>query len=58
MDFIVGLPRAQSYNSIWVIVDRLTKVVYVEDSLPVWSAEEDCVGQRNSVYFDVLGEVA
>jgi hypothetical protein len=27
MDFIVGLPCAQArYDSIWVIVDRLTKV--------------------------------
>jgi hypothetical protein len=27
MDFIVGLPRTQKgYNSIWVIVDQLTKV--------------------------------
>jgi transposase InsO family protein len=27
MDFIVGLPRTRSgYDSIWVIVDRLTKV--------------------------------
>jgi hypothetical protein len=27
MDFIVGLPKTQSgYDSIWVIVDRLTKV--------------------------------
>ncbi|WVZ52445.1 hypothetical protein U9M48_003500 [Paspalum notatum var. saurae] len=29
MDFIVGLPRAQKgYNSIWVVVDRLTKVAH------------------------------
>jgi hypothetical protein len=29
MDFIVGLPRTQSgYDSIWVIVDRLTEVAY------------------------------
>jgi hypothetical protein len=29
MDFIVGLPRSQSgYDSIWVILDRLTKVAH------------------------------
>jgi hypothetical protein len=29
MNFIVGLPRTQSgYDSIWVIVDRLTKVAH------------------------------
>jgi hypothetical protein len=29
MDFIVGLPRTQDgYDSIWVIVDRITKVAY------------------------------
>jgi hypothetical protein len=40
---------------LWAATSR---VVYVEDSLPAWSAEEDCVGQRDSVYFKVLGEVA
>jgi hypothetical protein len=29
MDFIVGLPRTQAgYDSIWVIMDRLTKVAH------------------------------
>ena len=29
MDIIVGLPRTQAgYDSIWVIVDRLTKVAH------------------------------
>jgi hypothetical protein len=29
MDFIVGLPRTrEGYDSIWVIVDRLTKVAH------------------------------
>jgi transposase InsO family protein len=29
MDFIVGLPRTQSgYDSIWIIMDRLTKVAH------------------------------
>jgi hypothetical protein len=29
MDFIVGLPRTQKgYDSIWVIMDRLTKVAH------------------------------
>jgi hypothetical protein len=29
MDFIVGLPRSQAgYDSIWVIMDRLTKVAH------------------------------
>jgi hypothetical protein len=29
MDFIVGLPKTQSgYDSIWIIIDRLSKVVH------------------------------
>jgi hypothetical protein len=29
MDFIVGLPKTQSsYDSIWVIMDRLTKIAH------------------------------
>ena len=29
MDFIVGLPRTRaSYDSIWVVVDRLTKAAH------------------------------
>jgi hypothetical protein len=29
MDFMMGLPRTQSgYDSIWVIVDQLTKVAH------------------------------
>ena len=54
MDFIVGLPRTQKgYNSIWVVVDRLTKVahfipvsttcrvVHLSDCLLAWCAQED-----------------
>jgi hypothetical protein len=34
MDFIVGFPRTtKGYDSIWVIVDRLTKIAHF---LPVW----------------------
>jgi hypothetical protein len=29
MDFIVGLPRtAKGFDSIWVIIDRLTKIAH------------------------------
>ena len=48
MDFIVGLPcTSKGYNSIWVIVDRLTKSAYF---LPVdarYSAKK-----YDKLYFD------
>jgi hypothetical protein len=29
MDFVVGLPRiAKGFDSIWVIIDRLTKIAH------------------------------
>jgi hypothetical protein len=56
MDFIVGLPRTQAgYDSIWVRVDRLTKVVHfipvtmtcralhVKNRVLTWCTEEDRV---------------
>ncbi|WVZ90111.1 hypothetical protein U9M48_036441, partial [Paspalum notatum var. saurae] len=40
MDFIVVLPRTQKgYNSIWVVVDRLTKIQY---SVPSSDRRADC----------------
>jgi hypothetical protein len=35
-----------------------SRVVYVEGSLSTWSAKQDCVWQRETVYFEVLGEVS
>jgi transposase InsO family protein len=39
MDFILGLPRtAKGFDSIWVIIDRLTKIAYflqVKTSYPI-----------------------
>ena len=53
MDFIVGLPRTQrGYDSIWVIVDRLTKVALFllvkttytgKNSMSAWCSKEDRV---------------
>ena len=41
MDFVVGLPRSQSQNdSLWVIVDRLTKSAYFIPIKSTYSAED------------------
>jgi hypothetical protein len=46
MDFIVGLPRtSRGYNSIWVIVDRLTKLAHF---IPVATTYR--VGQYAELY--------
>ena len=73
MDFIVGLPRtAKGYDSIWVIVDRLTKIVHF---LPVrakytvatfyqpysqfaWYSKDHSVGSWTSVRIQVLGRTS
>jgi hypothetical protein len=60
MDFVVGLLCTQAgYDSIQVIVDRLTKVahfilvkmtyfgaklIHVLDSMSTWGTKEDCIG--------------
>ena len=41
MDFIVGLPRiSEGYNSIWVIVDRLTKLAHFIPVNSTYSAKK------------------
>lgn len=41
MDFIVGLPRtAKGYDSIWVIVDRLTKTAHFLTVKTTYSAKQ------------------
>jgi hypothetical protein len=70
MDFIVGLPRTRDgYDSIWVIVERLTKVAHflpvkttysgaqlaeLYNCLSTWSIEEDRIRSRNPVYLALL----
>jgi hypothetical protein len=68
MDFIVGLPHTRDgYDSIWAIVDRLTKVAYfihvkttysgaqfVKDCLSAWSTKEDRIRSRNPIYLALL----
>ena len=40
MDFITKLPLAQGYNSILVVVNRLTKMVYFIPTIEKISVEE------------------
>jgi len=40
VDFITKLPLAQEYDSILVVVDRLTKMVYFISTIEKTSAEE------------------
>lgn len=42
MDFVIGLPRSQrKFDSIWVIVDRLTKSAHFLPAKATFSAK-DC----------------
>jgi hypothetical protein len=53
MDFIVGLPRTQKgYNSIWVVVDRLTKVAHFISVNTTYSGARlaDLYISKSSVY--------
>jgi hypothetical protein len=41
MDFIVGLPStSHGYNSIWVIVDRLTKLAHFIHVVTTYSVQQ------------------
>ena len=58
MDFITGLPRTQrKYDSIWVIVDRLTKSAHFLLVRTTYSAEDYArlyVRERSSIYSQLL----
>ena len=50
MDFVVGLPRTQKQNdSIWFVVDRLTKSAHFIPVKSTFSAEDYA-----TIYIDVL----
>jgi len=49
-DFITKLPLAQGYNSILVVVDRLTKIVYFISTTEKTSAEELARLFRNNMW--------
>ena len=50
MDFIVGLPHTSAgYDSIWVIMDRLTKVAHFIPVALVWGMTV-MAGTRSSHY--------
>jgi hypothetical protein len=40
MDFITGLPESEGYNTLWVIVDRLTKMAHFVPCLDTMKPEE------------------
>ena len=51
MDFVVGLPRTtKGYNSIWVIVDRLTKSAHFIPVDTKYTARKYA-----KIYFDQIG---
>jgi hypothetical protein len=50
-------------DSLYTYQDHLlgtatSRVIYVKNSLSIWSAKEDYVCQRDTIYFEVLGEFA
>ncbi|WVZ62796.1 hypothetical protein U9M48_012498 [Paspalum notatum var. saurae] len=64
MDFIVGLPRTQKgYNSIWVVVDRLTKLhdsldTKLRFSIAYHPQTDGQIERTNQILEDMLGACA